>query len=179
LFGFFEAVASNAENSLACPCSQNRKYIINRFYRCFQISDDLLIIDESPLSLTKLFRWFDVGVAACCCRSYRLVINSPSTVFSDAIYFLAAVYVVHVLSEDEVISLAVNDLHKRKGLAFQLFLLMQDDTHLEFFTNSYSIIRKITKKDIIAKFQILQKYRYVIFPMPKELARSFPTRAKL
>jgi len=135
--------------------------------------------DESLLPLNGLFRWFDVGVAACCCHSYRLVIDSHSTVFSDTIYFLAAVYVVHMLSEEEVVSLAVNDLHKTKGLAFQLFSLMQDDTHLDFFTDSYSIIRKVTKNDITAKFKTLQRYRYVIFPMPKELVSSLPTRAKL
>ena len=155
-FGFFiEIMLMNRKVLLG----ESRISVLEVFYRCFQNSNNF------PLTLRshrQIFQWFDVGVASCCCQCFQLIINFPSLIFNDATYFLAGVYVLCVLPEQELISLAY-DLPQIKNLAFQLFALMNDQSHLDFFIQCYSF-RNITTQDIRSKFLILQRYRHVIFP---------------
>ena len=140
-------------------CGRNRSLVIDVFYKQFQQSHALR---QACTDIKSLFQRFDGGVASCCCRFYYLIKNSSAMQLSDGCYLLAAVYVLFVLSEDEIVSL-VDELPKLKQLAFHLFSLMEDDSHLDFFMSCYRRIRKVTKSQITRKLRILSQSRYKIF----------------
>ena len=142
--------------------SSSRKEFIESLEVCFDTSD----LRNQPL-------WFDIAIVASCCECYQLIKNSPSVSFSDGYYFLGAVYILIVLSEQEVTSLAF-ELSRYKKLSLQLFSLLHDDKYLDYFIQRYSKVKKITKSEIKSKFRILEFYRCVIFPDPAEDSQTEP-----
>ena len=143
-------------------CGRNRSLVIDVFYKQFQQSHALR---QACTDIKSLFQRFDVGVASCCCRCYYLIKNSSAMQLSDGCYLLAAVYVLFVLSEDEIVSL-VDELSKLKQLALHLFSWMEDDSHLDFFVSCYHKIRIVTRNHINPKLRILSRSRCKIFPLP-------------
>ena len=146
---------------------RSRRRVIKNFYHCFQYSEVLQQLCRSgdKGDLMKLFRWFDCGIASCCCRCFQLVSQSPTRNFMDAVYFLASVYIILVLPKEQFFCL-MERLSGIKKLAFQLFALIEDDGGLEFFISCYNRIRKVTRNDITAKFLLLQDNSHNIFPTP-------------